>query len=303
MRGLVTDRTQENVIRLKELTAKGWSEMTAEEQSEWLGSPLSGAAVNLLPYAPFYSSTVTLKRTNDALIAETSSAGSYLYAVLIVGEAADFVEKTMTLSADYIGTSNGGNPQLAMYWHDGNGFEFAGGALSEAGSVTFNTGANTGGREYLAMYVYVTGETAVEAGAAVRYRGVMLEFGSMRHEYVPYMEVIPTKATKGAYNYSDLNRVERTVEELSVLYGLNLETKTDWDLWDIPTKAEMVRYITNIKRIRQATLRPNDIAAAPDGMNGLNFSDANNIERILIAAHENTDRVYRVGELFCGEVN
>lgn len=303
MRGLVTDRTQENVIRLKELTAKGWSGMTAEEQSEWLGSPLSGVAVNLLPYAPFYSSTVTLKRTNDALIAETSSAGSYLYAVLIVGEAADFVEKTMTLSADYIGTSNGGNPQLAMYWHDGNGFEFAGGALSEAGSVTFNTGTNTGGREYLAMYVYVTGETAVEAVAAVRYRGVMLEFGSVRHEYVPYMEIIPTNATKGAYNYSDLNRVERTVEELSVLYGLNLETKTDWNMWNIPTKTEMIRYITNIKRIRQATLRPNDIAATPDGMNGLNFSDANNIERILIAAHENTDRVYRVGELFCGEVN
>ena len=302
MQGLVTDRAQSNVLRLKELAAKGWSGMTAEEKSEWLGSPLSGSAVNLLPYAPYYSSAVNLRRTNDAIIAETSAAGVYLYAVLIVGNAADFVGKTLTLSADYIGTADGGNPQLAMYWHDGNGYEFAGGSLSEAGSVTFSTGGNTGNREYLAMYVYVTGDSAVEAGAAVRFRGVMLEFGSERHEYVPYTEILPNETTKGAYNYSDLNRVERAVAELSDLYGLNLETKTDWGMWDIPTKAEMVRYITNIKKIRQAALNPNNIAAAPDSMNGLNFSDANNIEKILFAAHENTERVYRVGELFSGEV-
>lgn len=303
MQGLITDRTQSNVLRLKELAAKGWSGMTADEQAEWLGSPLSGSAVNLLPYGPYYSSSVTLKRTNDAIIAETSAAGVYLYAVLIVGNAADFVGKTMTLSADYIGTADGGNPQLAMYWHDGNGFEFAGGALSEAGSVVFNTGENTGNREYLAMYVYVTGENAVQAGAAVRFRGVMLEFGWERHDYVPYTEILPNEITKGAYNYSDLNRVERAVAELSDLYGLNLETKTDWGMWDIPTKSEVARYITNIKKIRQAALNPNNIAAAPDGMNGLNFSDANNIEKILFAAHEHTDRVYRVGELFSGEVS
>lgn len=303
MQGLVTDRAQSNVLRLKELAAKGWAGMTADEQSEWLGSPLLGSAVNLLPYAPYYSSSITLKRTNDALIAVTSSAGSYLYAVLIVGNAADFVGKTMTLSADYIGTADGGNPQLALYWHDGNGFEFAGGSLSEAGNVTFSTGENTGNREYLAMYVYVTGENTVEAGAAARFRGVMLEFGAERHEYVPYAEILPNDTTKGAYNYSDLNRVERAVAELSDLYGLNLETKTDWGMWDVPTKSDMVRYITNIKKIRQAALNPNGIAAAPDSMTGLNFSDANNIERILLAAHEHTDRVYRVGELFSGEVN
>lgn len=303
MKGLVTDRTQANVSRLKELAAKGWSGMTADEQSEWLGSPLSGSAVNLLPYAPYYSSSVSLRHTNDAIIASTNAPGSYLYAVLIVGEAAEFAGKTMTLSADFIGTADGGNPQISMYWHDGNGYEYAGGSLSESGSVTFSTGENAGNREYLAMYMYVTADTAVESGAAARFRGVMLEFGSERHEYVPYTEILPNDTTKGAYNYSDLNRVERTAAELSGLYGLNLETKTDWGVWDVPQKSDMVRYITNVKRIRQSSLRPNDVPTAPDGMGGLNYSDANNIEKILLAAHEHTDRIYRVGELFSGEVN
>ena len=398
--------------RLKELAAKGWSGMTADEQSEWLGSPLSGSAVNLLPYAPYYSSSVTLRHTNDAIIASTKDGGSYLYAVLIVGNAADFDKKTMTLSAEYIGTSDGGNPKIDLYWHDSRGYEYAGASLNGAGRVTFVPNVNTSSREYLAMYIYVTADAVVESGAAARFRGVMLEFGIggdvetyivdptaiyfadtsvlitglkspivpgetyivwwndveymctafqsfgtvylgnasiigvreatdtlepfavevvsytdisvtrgnlspiktsfsirakdvaiVQHEYVPHTEILPNAVTKGAYNYSDLNRVERAVAELSDLYGLNLETKTDWGMWDIPTKSEMLRYITNIKKIRQAVMNLNDIAAAPDGMHGLNYSDANNIEKILLAAHDHTDRIYRVGELFSGEVN
>ena len=303
MQGLVTDRAQSNVLRLRELAAKGWSGMTADERAEWLGSPLSGSAANLLPYALYYSSTVTLKYTNDALIARTSSAGSYLYAVLIVGNSADFAGKTITLSADYIGTADGGDPQLAMYWHGADGFEFAGGALTESGSITFALSENSANREYLAMYVYVTGATAVEAGSAVRYRGVMLTFGTERHPYAPYAEILPNDTTKGAYNYSDLNRVERAVSELSDLYGLELETKTDWGVWDVPSRDDALRFITNVKKVRQAVWNRSGVAAVPDSMNGLNFGDANNIEKILLAAHEHKDRVYRVGELFSGEVN
>lgn len=303
MQGLVTDRTQANVLRRNELAAKGWSGMTADEQSEWLGSPLSESAANLLPYAPFYSSVVDLKRTNDAIIATATTAGVYLYAVQIIGAAADFVGKTMTLSADYIGTVDGASPQIAMYWHDGNGFEYAGASLTSAGSVTFDTGENTGNREYLAMYIYVTTDAAVEPGAAVRFRGVMLEFGDTQHEYVPYVEIIPNNATKSAYNYSDLNRVERAAAELSDLYGLQLDTKTDWGVWDVPRNADVIRYLTNIRKIRQSCLNPNVVSAAPESMSGLNYNDANNIERILLAAHEDAKHVYRVGELFSGEVN
>lgn len=301
MQGLVTDRTQDNVLRRNELAAKGWANMTAAEQAEWLGSPLKNG-VNLLPYAPYYSSVVELKHTNDAINATATAAGSYLYAVLIVGPAADYENSEMTLSADYIGSYGGGNPQIALYWHDGNGFEHTGAFLNEPGSIAFHTGANAGGREYLAMYIYVTGDAAVEAGAAARFRGVMLEFGSERHEYIPYTEILPTNATKGAYNYSDMNRVERAASELSDLYGLNLETKTDWTGWDMPQKADMARYIVNVRKIRHASLDPNRLAAVPTSMNGMNFNDANNIEKIMLAASEHTDRIVRFGELYCGEV-
>ena len=302
MQGLVTDRTQANVLRRNNLAARGWANLTADEQAEWLGSPLARDGVNLLPYGPYYSSAVSLKHTNDAINATATAAGSYLYAVLIVGPAAEFENRIMTLSADYIGVYGGGNPQLALYWHDGNGFEHTGAFLAEAGSATFHIGANAAGREYLAMYIYVTGENAVVAGASARFRGVMLEFGDKRHEYSPYMEILPTDTTKGAYNYSDLNRVERAATELSDLYGLALETKTDWTGWDVPQKSDMVRYITNIKKIRHASFDPNGMATAPDGIVGLNYNDANNIEKILLAAHEKTDYIIRFGELYCGEV-
>lgn len=302
MQGLVTDRAQSNVLRRNELAAKGWSSMTDAEKSEWLGSPLSESAANLLPYAPYYSSVVELKRTNDAIIATATAEGVYLYAVQIVGAAVDFVNKTMTLSVDYIGTADGVTPQISMYWHDGNGFEYAGASLAEAGSVTFSTGSNSGNREYLAMYIYVTTDATAKVGDAVRFGGVMLELGDTRHEYVPYIEVIPNNTTKGAYNYSDFNRVERAASELSDLHGLNLETKTDWGVWDVPMNADVLRYLTNVRKIRQACANPSVVPAAPESMSGLTYNDANIIEKILLAAHENTDQIYRVGEIFTGEV-
>lgn len=301
MKGLVTDRTRDNVLRRNELAAKGWANMTADEQAEWLGSPLKNG-VNLLPYAPYYSSAVELKHTNDAINATATAAGSYLYAVLIVGPADDYENREMTLSADYIGSSGGGNPQIALYWHDGNGFEHTGVFLDAAGSLTFNTGENTGGREYLAMYIYVTTDVAVEAGAAARFRGVMLEFGSERHDFVPYTEILPTNATKGAYNYSDMNRVERAASELSDLYVLRLETKTDWNAWDVPQPSDMSRYIANVKKIRHAMLDPTGTEMPPNSMAGLDYTSANNIEKIMLAAYRNTDHIIRSGELYCGEV-
>lgn len=302
MRGLITDRTQENVLRLKELASKGWAGMTSSEQEEWLGSPLTKSGVNLLPYGPYSSYSVELNATNDSLNVTAIAGGTYQYAVVIVGKASDFVNKTMTLSADYIGTVGGGNPRLSMFWHDDNGYTSIGAVLSNAGSITFNTGSNPNGRAYLAVYVYVSATQTVQAGASARFRGAMLEIGSKRSKFIPYTAIMPTDTTKGAYNYSDMNRVERAAAELSDLYGLCLDTKTDWDIWSVPQASDMVRYITNIKKIRSATLQPNNNVPVPETMDGLSYSDANNIEKILLAAHENTDAICRVGELFSGEV-
>lgn len=283
MKGLITDRTLRNVARRNELSAKGWAGMTVEERIEWEGNPLTANGVNLLPCGPFYSSAVDLKYRNAEIVATATGAGIYLYAISIIGNAANYENKTFTLSVDDIVSANG-SPQLALYWHDDYGFEYAGASLTSAGSVTVDLTAwpNTNRRENLALYVYVTTDKEVAVGASTRFVGVMFENGDTRHEYAPYTEILPTLATKGAYNYSDLNRVERAVEEISERMGLGLTTKTYWTMWDIPTASDMTRYISNIKAIAQAI---GSTIVPPDSMNKLTYEAANDIEKILLEAY------------------
>ena len=284
MYALITDRTQQNVSYRNNLAQKGWRGMTVAEKREWLGDPMAATGANLLPYGPQYSSVVSLKYRSDSITATALTGGVYLYAVSIIGEASQYEGKTFTLSVDHVEVVGGGLPQLAMYWHDDTGFEYAGASLFTAGSVTFDTTQfpNTGGRGYLALYVYVTTSETVESGATVRFDRVMFENGAVRHPHVPYTEILPTMATKGAYNYSDLNRVERAVSEISEIAGLGLTTKTTWTMWDVPKSSDMARYLSNIELIRSFFDIDVDI---PTTMNNLTYADANNIELVLQAAY------------------
>jgi hypothetical protein len=254
--------------------------MTDAERGEWVGDPLSTVGVNLLPLGAYYSSTVGLTYKNSEFRATATSGGTYLYAVLIIGDAAKYENKQFTLSVDAM-IKTAGSPQLSLYWHDANGFEYAGATLTKEGSVTVNLSEwpNTNGRASLALYVYVTTAEEVSIGAYTRFVGVMFENGATRHPYVPYAEVVPTLATKGAYNYSDLNRVERAVKEISDTRGLGLTTKTDWAMWDIPRKSDMKRYLDNVKTI--ALVIGSDIEL-PDSMDKLTYEMANNIEKVLV---------------------
>ena len=99
---------------------------------------------------------------------------------------------------------------------------------------------------------------------------------------------------KGMYNYTDLNRVELAVayvaaELASVPASLvdydpadytNLSVKTDWAEGDYPSHLQMVRYLANIKLIRDA-FPGASIAWIPDSMDNLDYSSANNIEQLL----------------------
>lgn len=299
MQNLITDRTQSNVLRLQRLSKKGYSGMTEEEKREWLGDPLAEQGANLFPNGPFYSSTVELKHKYDSVIATATTGGTYLYAVSIIGEAGKYENKTYTLSVEYVRILGGGKPQIALYWHDDNGSEYAGASLTEAGSTTFAIGKNTGKRAYLAMYVYATTDTSVSAGAQIRYGKVMFTLGDKQHGYAPYNGVLPTNATKGAYNYSDLNRVEIAVAEIAEDTGLHLVTKADWTMWDVPRSSDMERYLSNVKAIRNAFSTDVDL---PNTMKELTYAVANNIEKVLYEGHEQLQDALCSDELFCGEV-
>lgn len=301
MIGFVTDRTQGNVTRRNELAQKGWSAMTAEEQAEWTGDPLLAEGANLLPLGENYSSSTTVKYRNDAIYVTSNWDGTYIYAVLAVGSAADYAGKTMTLSLDSL-YSTKGSANILLYWHDANGAEYAGGGLTEAGSMTFTLTENTANRDTLAIYLYATTDTEIAAGDFILYRGLMLEFGSVRHAYVPYYAILPTAATKGAYNYSDLNRVETAITELAADVGISLDTKTDWAAWDLPKQADGARILANLNTLRMYLPLSPVIPATPVSMEKLTVNKANDIEKILEALTVAVDTTYRSGELYAGEI-
>lgn len=285
VQGLITDRSQYNISRRNALSEKGWNSMTAEEQKEWLGDPLDADGANLFSCGPYYSSAVDVKYYNQEIVATTSVDGTYLYAISIIGKASDYENKVFTLSAESMVTSGLGTPQMAVYWHDDNGYEYAGATLLSAGSVTFNTTEwqNTNHRGYLAVYIYVTTFEMATSGETVRFGKVMLTAGAEKKPYVPYTEILATPATKGAYNYSDLNRVERSVAEISDKKGLGLQTKTNWTMWDIPTSDDMLRYINNIRTIAMVFGSP---LVLPETMDNLTYETTNTIELILGVAYE-----------------
>ena len=284
MLGLITDRTQRNVYRRKELSAKGWTGMTTEERAEWLGNPFDTTGANLFTPGVHYPNGVELKYYNKEIIATAVWEGTYLFAISIIGKASDYANKIYTLSAEgFVSPA-----KIDLFWHDGNGYEYAGGTLLSAGSTVVDTITfpNVNNREYLAAYIYLSQDTPISAGKIVTFGKVMLEIGIEKHEYTPYTEIVPTPATKGAYNYSDLNRVERAVAEISERAGLGLETKINWTMWEIPTESDLSRYLGNIAVIRNRFASVANIPEAPTTMNNFTYEQANNIELILNAAYE-----------------
>lgn len=109
------------------------------------------------------------------------------------------------------------------------------------------------------------------------------------------------EASKGAYNYTDLNRVETAVATLAEDLGLTLTTKTNWTVWDIPTRTDMARYLSNVKRIRDACPGEMEFPTLPDDMSDLTYEAANNIETVLLMVFAGNP-VARSGEVYCGEV-
>ena len=304
----ITDRTQANVDRVKELKAKGRTGMTVAEWAEFSGDPLlsdrfnHNEPVNLVSGIDAMTTSVRASYDAGTIRVSAYTAGTHRYGIAILGAAEYFENKVLTLSVGSL-TVDGGQVRVAPYWHDERGSYTAINAfLSDTGSISFQTGENTDGRAYLALYFYATVERSATAGAYVEYRDVMVEFGDTAHEFVEYTPIIATRCTKGAYNYTDLNRVERAVKTLSDLLGLGLTTKTDWTALDKPRVADMNRYLENIRILRTTAGGMVGTPAVPATMSGLNHVRANNIEKILSDISTTVDAVLWCGDVFSGEV-
>lgn len=92
---------------------------------------------------------------------------------------------------------------------------------------------------------------------------------------------------KGAYNSTDLNRVQSALRYLrdrfaDVGYFVELSDAKTWTLKDAPTQTEMAEYLADVKAIRGVLTLLSTTPPVPDTMVGLTYVKANHIEQILL---------------------
>lgn len=116
---------------------------------------------------------------------------------------------------------------------------------------------------------------------------------------------------KGSYNYLDMNRVESFVRYLTDRLNANGYlfhpiTKSDWQVSDLPTKADIDRYFGNVARIRELLAVYETTPLAPTTSKKFDYHDANNLEQILVDVEDLIVKIeqswFYSNDVFCGEV-
>lgn len=121
------------------------------------------------------------------------------------------------------------------------------------------------------------------------------------------------KSQKGSYNASDLNRVIEAVqyiaERLRTECGYEVELqeiKSDWDYVDIPTPKTLNIYLLNCETVRAILKLPDGTPTVPPDMENFTWSEANDIEKILVVVNTLIDNIagawFYSGDLYAGEV-
>jgi hypothetical protein len=113
---------------------------------------------------------------------------------------------------------------------------------------------------------------------------------------------------KGAYNYTDLNRVCNALNfvrdrliDAGYLLGNEFILKTDWDGSDVPTTADFAMYIKAVDVIREALAQKADTPRTPLDIGSLDFQGANDIESIIIDIDDLITKM-QANPLYCGEL-
>ena len=176
---------------------------------------------------------------------------------------------------------------------------------------TLIEGAWTATVERAADDTYAVALTAVTAAGTSTNFELTLYYGLLTLITDRTAEDVANKTAKGFYNASDLNRVGAAVQYVAERftaqgYVVVVSPKTDWLASDIPTASELETYRQNIAALRALLAVMPTTPETPDSMAGLTYTEANDIERILLdldALLTNAAAAwYQSGELFAGEV-
>lgn len=116
---------------------------------------------------------------------------------------------------------------------------------------------------------------------------------------------------KGAYNHTDLNRVENAVAYLAQRlneFGYRVEppvTQT-WNTTSIPKPADMTRYLNNVRMIRNAFVTLRTTPEVPASMQRMTYVEANAIEQVLHDVETLIDNMVASfsypGDIYGGEI-
>lgn len=111
---------------------------------------------------------------------------------------------------------------------------------------------------------------------------------------------------KGAYNYTDLNRVGIALTSLQTLftahgYSVPINARTNWAAGEWPTESEMTAYLQSISNIRSALASFATTPAVPPSMDYGTVAIWNNIEQIL-ADVETLINNMLAAVIYCGEI-
>lgn len=113
---------------------------------------------------------------------------------------------------------------------------------------------------------------------------------------------------KGAYDYTDLNRVEQWCTYLSQQlnlynYSVTITTKTDWIMYDFPTSSELKRIRENVAMLKNAFV---SYTSVPDNMQKMTYQKANAIEKVLSEINTSINSMIASfnysNDIFAGEV-
>lgn len=117
---------------------------------------------------------------------------------------------------------------------------------------------------------------------------------------------------RGAYNVTDLSRVEGAMDYLverlkeNGYYVNGLKLKRLWNMKYIPSHADMEQYLDNVRFIRSVFATMTSTPSVPDSMVHFTYKEANDIEQILFDVDylitEMVKAMFYSNDLFAGEV-
>lgn len=118
-------------------------------------------------------------------------------------------------------------------------------------------------------------------------------------------------ALKGAYNHTDMNRVESAVEYVAnrlteAGYVVLPVVRKNWTVSDKPTLGDIKRYMKNIADIRATLATFSTTPEAPTTEKRLTYQMANDMEQILVDVDDLISRMvsayFYSNDLYSGEV-